>query len=129
MNPTILIVDDQADTRRMLGMLLKISGFQVDEAVDGIDALDKVKRSIPDAMILDVMMPRMDGITLCKVLRTSTETKNLPIIMLSGKTTIEAERDGLQAGANFYMHKPMEMQSLLSNINQILQPAQVLQPA
>ncbi|KAA3656976.1 MAG: response regulator [Chloroflexi bacterium] len=129
MNPLILIVDDQADTRRMLGMLLNFNGFQVNEAFDGVDALEKIQTAKPDAMILDVMMPRMDGITLCKKLRNHPQTVDLPIIMLSGKTTLEAENEGLQAGANSYMFKPMAVQLLLENINQLLEAQSILQPA
>jgi len=125
MNSLILVVDDQADTRHMLGMLLKFNHFRIDEAIDGVDALSKIQDTKPDAMILDVMMPRMDGITLCKKLRNDPETVNLPIIMLSGKTTVEAKLEGLQAGANFYMDKPMEIKALLDNINYLLQLQQV----
>ena len=129
MNPLILVVDDQADTRLMLNMLLKFNGYQVSEAVDGVDALQKIQTAKPDAIILDVMMPRMDGITLCKKLRNHPQTTDLPIIMLSGKTTVESENEGLQAGANYYMFKPMSIQSLLKNINQLLASQPILQPA
>ncbi len=125
MNPLILVVDDQPDTRHMLGMLLKFNQFRIDEAIDGLDALTKIQETKPDAIVLDVMMPRMDGITLCKKLRSDPNTINLPIIMLSGKTTLEAEREGLQAGANYYMFKPMNIQALLININQVM----ALQPS
>ncbi len=129
MSLLILIVDDQADTRHMLRMLLQFNGFQVNEAFDGVDALEKIQATKPDAMILDVMMPRMDGITLCKKLRSHPQTIDLPIIMLSGKTTVEAENEGLQAGANYYMFKPMAIQLLLKNINELLQPQPNLKPA
>lgn len=129
MIPLILIVDDQADTRHMLGMLLQFNRFQVEEAFDGVDAFEKIQVRKPDAIILDVMMPRMDGITLCKKLRSNSETFDLPIIMLSGKTTLEAKTEGLQAGANYYIFKPMEVDHLLENIKQSLQTQSVLQPA
>lgn len=129
MKPNILIVDDELNIREMLAMLLQINGYQAVQAVDGLDALEKIQEQLPDAIILDVMMPNMDGITLCKRLREQPETADLPIMILSGKAHLNAEEEGLAAGANIYMFKPMETQALLSNINHILQTYHGLQPA
>ena len=121
MKPIILVVDDEDETRLMLRILLELKGFQVEEAVDGLDALRKVGDINPDVMVLDVMMPNMDGITVCKKLRCEPETEDLPIIMLSGKTHLNADVEGLAAGANFYMHKPVNIQQLITNVNQLLE--------
>jgi two-component system response regulator MprA len=127
MKSSIMVVDDEPLTRNMLCTLLGLYGFQVSEAEDGLDALDKVGDIRPDIMILDVMMPHMDGITTCKVLRSKPETAQMPIIMLSGKTQISAVEEGIQAGADKYMAKPMNHQELLAGISELLGLAAVPQ--
>ena len=116
MKKSILIVDDEWRTREMLRMFLEMEGYEVFEAEDGVDAIEKASRFHPDVMILDVMMPRMDGITACRQLRSTEATAALPIIMLSGKIQEQAIREGLEAGATAYMTKPMSHKELLGNI-------------
>ncbi len=123
MNGSILVVDDEAATRMMLRMMLQLDGFTIQEANDGIDALEQIKIHPPDLLILDVMMPRMDGITLCKILRGRPETTSLPIIMLSGKVQPKAEREGLEAGANLYLHKPTPRKVLSQHVSSLLEEA------
>lgn len=120
MKPVILVVDDEAHIREMLALLLGLHGFKVAEAEDGREAWQRISESRPDAVILDVMMPEMDGLTLCRKVRATPEIANLPIIMLSGKTHLGAEEEGLAAGANFYMWKPMKTSELLANIETVL---------
>ena len=117
MKKSILVVDDEWRTREMLRMFLELEGFEVFEAEDGLDAIEKTHMYQPDVMVLDVMMPRMDGIAACKQLRGDEKTADLPIIMLSGKTQEQAIRDGLDAGATAYMTKPMSHKELLDNIH------------
>ena len=116
MKKSVLVVDDEWRTREMLRMFLEMEGYEVFEAEDGVDAIEKAELYSPNVMILDVMMPRMDGITACKKLRGSEKTAALPIIMLSGKTQEQAIREGLEAGATAYMTKPMSHKELLGNI-------------
>ena len=123
MNRSILIVDDDPAIRMMLRMMLKLDGFAIQEAENGVDALKQIEMQPPDLLILDVMMPEMDGITLCKILRGREETAVLPIIMLSGKVQIEAERAGLAAGANRYLHKPTPRTILNREIASLLEKA------
>ncbi len=125
MKPTIMVVDDEAHIRDMLTLLLEIHGFAISTAVNGVDAWDKINQNRPDAIILDVMMPEMDGVTLCKKLRANPYTAHLPVIMLSGKTQFGAEAEGLAAGANFYMWKPMKTPELLANIRAVLEEVAV----
>lgn len=125
MKPVVLIVDDEDYIREMLNLMLQLHGYQVEEAENGKDALNVIQTSKPDVIILDVMMPNMDGITLCKNLRQEPETANLPIIMLSGKTHLGAEREGMRAGANFYMFKPMKTEELIRNIRTVLEDASI----
>ena len=116
MKKSVLVVDDEWRTREMLRMFLELEGYEVFEAEDGLDAIEKASLYNPDVMVLDVMMPRMDGITACKNLRADKKTADLPIIMLSGKTQEQAIREGLDAGATAYMTKPMSHNELLDNI-------------
>ena len=121
MNGLILIVDDDPAIRMMLRMMLKLDGFAVQEAENGVDALKQIEMHPPDLLILDVMMPEMDGVTLCKILRGREETAVLPIIMLSGKVQPEAEREGLAAGANRYLYKPTPRSVLNREIASLLE--------
>lgn len=123
MAQTILVVDDEPALRQMLRQMLEIGGYQVEEAEDGLDALDKIDESVPDAVILDVMMPDMDGITVCKQLRQNPATAVLPVVMLSGKTQKEAIAEGLAAGANKYLCKPTSFEDLIHSLAQLLATA------
>lgn len=120
MKAEIMVVDDEEYIREMLGLLLGLHGFAITEAEDGLDAWHKITDHRPDVVILDVMMPRMDGITLCEKLRANPHTVDLPVIMLSGKTHMGAEEEGLAAGANYYMWKPMKTAELVANIQNVL---------
>jgi DNA-binding response OmpR family regulator len=120
MSQLILVVDDEDATRHMLRLFLNLEGFAVIEAGDGMEALEQVALHSPAALILDVMMPIMDGITVCKTLRAQPATANLPILMLSGKTQESAIEEGLQAGANVYLKKPMDPRNLITHLRQLL---------
>jgi len=110
---TVLVVDDEVTSRFMLRMLLEMTGYTVLEAEDGVVALEMVAEHQPQAMILDVMMPRLDGISVCKALRARKETAVLPIIVLSGGNYKE---ECLAAGANTYMQKPMSADHLFDTL-------------
>ncbi|MCA9922119.1 MAG: response regulator [Anaerolineales bacterium] len=116
----ILVVDDDPNVRVLLRQMLALRGFEVIEAEDGIDALAKVEEAKPDAVVLDVMMPDVDGITVCKRLRSQPQTVNLPIIMLSGKVHPEAIEEGFQAGADRYLRKPIPLADLIATIRELL---------
>src|SRR2546423_14222493 len=83
--PLILIADDEEDVRDLVAMNLRRAGFKTDEAVDGIDAVHKAQQLLPDAVVLDVMMPGRDGYRVCQELRDDATTKHIPIIMLTAK--------------------------------------------
>ena len=126
MKPILYIVDDIPDNRTMLKMMFQLKGYEIVEACDGVDALEKLAIQKADCMILDVMMPNMDGITLCKRLRETPETSTLPIIMLSGKTQPEDIEAGLEAGANYYMKKPQNTPKLLALVQEYSQKSQTI---
>lgn len=120
MSFNVLVVDDDPHLRVLLRQMLQFRGFAVTEAEDGEDALAKVEEAIPDVIVLDVMMPKLDGITVCKRLRAQPLTADLPIIMLSGKVHDSATQEGVQAGATKYLCKPIPLADLIDHIREVV---------
>lgn len=122
MTRSILLVDDEPQTRDLLRLMLKRDGYDVFDAEDGFDALRKVKTHKPDAMILDVMMPELDGIEVCERIRADEDETlaGLPIIMLSARTHTEAVEIGILAGATRYLAKPIGRKELLRHVSEVL---------
>ncbi len=118
---SVLVVDDEPMARSMLRLILVRAGFEVREAEDGKAALSEVDRSLPDLMILDIMMPGIDGFEVCKRLRADENTNRLPIIMLSAKTDTESVKRGLNLGANKYLTKPVGPDELTRHVREVLQ--------
>lgn len=106
--------------RDLLRLMLERAGFKIYEAIDGFDALDKVAKIQPDLIILDVMMPEMDGFEVCRTLRQNEQTAQLPVIMLSARTHNDSIREGLEAGANVYLSKLTPRQELIQHIHALL---------
>jgi len=117
---TILIVDDNIDTVELLRKRLKAEGYSTVEAYDGEEALKKVQESLPDLIILDVMMPKMDGYEVCQRLKTDERTKFIPIIMLTAKSDVESKVKGLDIGADDYVPKPFDYRELLARVRSLL---------
>lgn len=117
---SVLVVDDEPMARTLLRLMLVRAGFEVSEAENGFDALDKVKVNKPDVMILDVMMPGMDGFSVCRALRKEAETEGMPIIMLSAKTDLHSVNKGLEVGANKYLTKPISPEELTRHVQDVL---------
>ncbi len=120
MAQSVLIVDDEPMARTLLRLMLVRAGFKVSEAEDGYDALEKVKISRPDVMLLDVMMPGIDGFTVCETLRADTKTADMPIVMLSAKSDIDSINRGIRAGATRYLTKPISPEDLRRNMTEVL---------
>ncbi|MEU8874963.1 response regulator transcription factor [Streptomyces javensis] len=114
----ILIVDDEPAVREALQRSLVFEGYATETAVDGLDALDKVGSYDPELIVLDVLMPRMDGLTAARRLRATGVT--LPILMLTARDTIGDRVTGLDAGADDYLVKPFELDELLARIRALL---------
>jgi two-component system KDP operon response regulator KdpE len=121
LKPSVLIVDDEPMTRNLLRLMLERAGYATFEAEDGLKALLTVAEQTPDVLLLDVMMPNMDGITVCEKLRKQKDTAMLPIILLSARTGPEAIQMGLNAGANRYLGKPIRREELIRTIHEVLQ--------
>ena len=120
MSQSVLIVDDEPMARTLLRLMLVRAGFNVSEAENGFDALEKVKKNQPDLILLDVMMPGMDGFTVCETLRSENTTLTLPIIMLSAKTDIDSINRGLLVGATKYLTKPISPEELTKHVREAL---------
>lgn len=117
---SVLIVDDEPMARTLLRLMLVRAGFHVSEAEDGYDALEKVRKNQPDIILLDVMMPGMDGFAVCEKLRSEAVTAELPIIMLSAKTDLDSINKGLRAGATVYLTKPISPEDLTQHVKDAL---------
>ena len=106
--------------RTLLRLMLVRAGFEVHEAEDGYDALEKVARYLPAVIILDVMMPGLDGFAVCEQLRANQDTAHLPVIMLSAKIDLDSVNRGLRAGATKYLTKPVSPEELTRNVHDVL---------
>lgn len=119
----ILIVDDDPDIRDILHLTLAGAGYDVVEAADGVEALESVQRKGPDLVIVDFMMPRMDGGEVCQRLKKDLLLRHLPIIMLSARGESPDKVRGLDAGADDYVVKPFEPEELLARVRMVLRRA------
>jgi DNA-binding response OmpR family regulator len=113
----VLVVDDEPRMTRFIRMNLELEDFRVIEAQNGVEALDKVRTSLPDLVILDVMMPEMDGFETLEVLR---EVTNVPVIMLTVRADEEDKVRGLELGADDYVTKPFGARELVSRVKAVL---------
>jgi diguanylate cyclase (GGDEF)-like protein len=113
---TILIADDDEDIRAYLEVTLELAGYQVLHARDGLEAIQRARTGHPDLIILDVMMPGLDGMETLERLRGSPRTSHLPVVMLSARAQREDAIAGLIAGADDYLTKPVETDELLARI-------------
>ena len=122
----ILVVEDDAAVRDSLARTLRFEGYQVDIAGDGLAALDAVRTGEPDALILDVSMPRLDGLEACRRLRADGVV--VPVLMLTARDSVGDRVAGLDAGADDYLVKPFALQELLARIRALLRRS-ALSPA
>jgi two-component system chemotaxis response regulator CheY len=120
MSKKILVVDDSAVFRKVITMNLKHAGYEVIEATDGVDALEKIKSNKPNLVISDVNMPKMDGLTFVLKVREDEENKFLPIIMLTTESQEEKKRKGMEAGAKAWLVKPFSPEQLLSAVSKLI---------
>ena len=110
--PRILIVEDDYDISNMLRIFLERQNYTVDVAPRGSDALEKTRRDMPHLIVLDIMLPDIDGYEICRILRTTTRTSNIPIIFLTHKDERSDKLQGLELGADDYITKPFDIDEL-----------------
>src|SRR5574341_9345 len=120
MTRRIMVVDDELGALTLIGIMLERGGFEVLKARNAFEALDILKNQTPDLIILDVMMPGMDGIELCRRIRAAAATSHLPVLILSARGDPEAVRTGMEAGANDYLSKPILHHDLITKIRAML---------
>lgn len=121
MKPTILVIDDEPDAVELIEFNLKGAGFQVKTAADGAEALVKARSISPSLIVLDVMLPEMDGFEICKLLRRDPNTAAIPIIMLTAKAAEIDRVLGLELGADDYLTKPFSPRELVLRIKKLLE--------
>ncbi len=117
---TVLIVDDDAVIQRLLRLNFEIRGYKVLIAGDGLEALTKVREERPDVVVLDIMMPKMDGIEVTRALKGDPSTESIPIVLLSAKLTDENPEEVRSYGADAYMAKPFDPMDLLEQVRGLL---------
>ena len=116
----ILLVDDEPDIRITLSRRLKANGYEIDTAENGMEALEKVKVSLPDLVILDVMLPELNGYQVCRTLREDAKTRDLPVLMLTAKAQQTDKFWGEKIGVTAYLTKPVDENILIKTIDEIL---------
>lgn len=121
MNPKkVLIVDDEEFVRQLIQIKLKFCGIETVEAGNGVEAIEKAVSERPDLILLDVMMPKMNGFEACQRLKANPETSHIPIIMLTARGDPSAKERGENAGALEYLTKPFSPQKLAERVLEIL---------
>jgi two-component system phosphate regulon response regulator PhoB len=120
MKPLILVVEDEAPLLTMLRYNLEKQGFRVDEAADGQEALTKIAETRPDVVLLDWMLPVMSGIEVCRQIRRKPTTRDLPVIMVTARTEDADAVRALNTGADDYITKPFQIDTLLARIRALL---------
>ncbi len=120
MKKHILVVDDEIGALTLIGIMLERGGFEVQKARDAKSALSILEDYTPDLIILDVMMPGMNGIDLCQLLRQQDRTRKTPVLILSARGDAESIIRGIEAGANDYLPKPILHHDLVSKVRSML---------
>ena len=116
----ILVVDDEIYIVHILDFSLGMEGYEVVTALDGEEALRKVKEAKPDLIVLDIMMPKMDGYETCRALKSDASTRDIPVILLSAKGRNVDMQQGYDVGADDYITKPFSPRKLVDRINAML---------
>ncbi len=114
--PTILVADDEAVNRQLIQRRLEREGYRVLTARDGGEAVRLARETLPDLVILDVMMPGMDGLDACRVIKEDERTRDIPVIFLSARDETEMKVSGLGLGADDYISKPFEAAELIARV-------------
>jgi two-component system alkaline phosphatase synthesis response regulator PhoP len=116
----ILVVDDEIYIVHILDFSLAMEGYEVLTALDGEQALEKARSEQPDLIVLDIMMPKLDGYETCKMLKADDRTRHIPVILLSAKGRHSDQKVGFEVGADDYITKPFSPRKLVERINTLL---------
>jgi two-component system, OmpR family, response regulator MprA len=123
----VLVADDDRGVREALDRALRVAGFETDLAADGLQALAAIGRRPPDAVVLDVMMPAMDGLAVCRRLRTTGD--RTPVLLLTARDAVRDRVHGLEAGADDYLPKPFDLDELLARLRALIRRSLWTDPA
>jgi DNA-binding response OmpR family regulator len=121
----ILIVDDEPDVRDVIRIILESENYETQEASNGAEGLEKISKRPPDLIILDFMMPKMNGPDVCQALKKDLLLRHIPIIMLTGRGELADKVKGINAGADDYILKPFEPTELLARVKMSLRRAEI----
>jgi DNA-binding response OmpR family regulator len=119
----VLIVEDEETLARTLAEKLRSDGFTVITAADGEEGLEKIREERPDLIVLDIMLPKLDGLSLCRIIRRDTATAHIPIIMLTARGTEVDKIVGLESGADDYVVKPLALGEFLARVRAVMRRA------
>lgn len=114
--PFIMVVDDNKITTKLLRRYLEANGYEAQEAYDGIDCIEKVEERKPNAIVLDVMMPRMDGYETVKKLKEQDHTKDIPVVIVTALNDVANQLKSIDAGADDFLSKPIEENLLVAKV-------------
>jgi CheY-like chemotaxis protein len=114
--PYILVVDDNKITTKLLRRYLESNGFEASEAYDGVDCLEKLKERKPNAVVLDVMMPRMDGYETVNNIKNNPETKDIPVVIVTALNDVANQLKSIEAGSDDFLSKPIEEKLLVAKV-------------
>ena len=117
---TVLVVEDSMPTRKMMSKLLSKEGLNVETAIDGVQALEIIPSLVPDLVLLDIVMPKMNGYEVCRKIKSNPKTKNVPVVICSAKSEDFDRYWGIKQGADAYIAKPFEDKELIATIKQFL---------
>jgi len=116
----ILVIDDETELVKAIQIRLEHADYEILVAYDGQDGLDKARKSSPDLIILDLMLPKIDGYKVCRMLKLDEKYKNIPIIMLTARAQESDQKMGKDVGADAYLTKPFEHEAVLAKIKELL---------
>jgi len=120
--PKIIIVDDDRETRELLAMALQMEDFEVTQAANGLRLISTLHVDQPDLILLDVNMSWIDGFELCRAVRKNEDFKDIPVIFISARSSTADVKRGIEAGAADYFTKPIELQTLIARIKELIPP-------
>ena len=117
---TVLVVDDDPVIQKLLQVNFELEGYKVLTASDGVEGLERARAELPDAIILDIMMPRMNGLEVARALKASDDTRDIPVLLLSAKAQASDVTQGMEIGADDYVTKPFDPAELLERVGDLL---------
>jgi len=118
--PHLIVIDDEPDTLEILRLYLTMFGFDVAAALTGTEGLKQAEARRPEAVVLDLMLPDMDGLEVCRILRKKLANPRVPVIILSARTGREDVQKGYEAGATLYLKKPVDMEKLVEECKRVV---------